>query len=90
MEEQVKITGVYRHFSGNYYFVENVGFDSESKERLVIYKPLYHRDDEKLIFVTPEAKFLGDLESSTEGNLTGQSKRFVLCEKIAKNYLEKN
>ena len=37
--EQVKIGRVYRHFKGNYYFVENVGYDSETKERMVIYKP---------------------------------------------------
>ena len=49
MEEQVKITGVYRHFSGNYYFVENVGFDSESKERLVIY--IYPRKVKYLLMV---------------------------------------
>ena len=42
--EQVKIWKVYRHFKGNYYFVENVAYDSESKERLVVYKPLYNRE----------------------------------------------
>ena len=37
---EVKIGKVYRHFKGNYYFVENIAFDSETKERMVIYKPL--------------------------------------------------
>ena len=41
--EEVKIGRVYRHFKGNYYFVENVALDSETKERMVVYKPLYHR-----------------------------------------------
>ena len=47
--EEVKIGRVYRHFKGNYYFVENVGYDSETKERMVIYKPLYYREDSRNI-----------------------------------------
>ena len=34
--EEVKIGRVYRHFKGNYYFVENIGYDSENKDRMVI------------------------------------------------------
>lgn len=29
---EVKIGRVYRHFKGNYYFVENVAYDSETKK----------------------------------------------------------
>lgn len=46
--DQVKIGRVYRHFKGNYYFVENVAYDSETKERMVVYKPLYARSDRSL------------------------------------------
>ena len=38
---EVKIGRVYRHFKGNYYFVENVAYDSETKERMVVYKEIY-------------------------------------------------
>ena len=31
---EVKIGKVYRHFKGNYYFVEGVALDSETKEIL--------------------------------------------------------
>lgn len=35
--EEVKIGRVYRHFKGNYYFVENVAYDSKTwKEWLYI------------------------------------------------------
>lgn len=44
---QVKIGKVYRHFKGNYYFVEDVALDSETKERVVIYKPIYDRNDSR-------------------------------------------
>lgn len=29
--DEVKIGRVYRHFKGNYYFVENIAYDSENK-----------------------------------------------------------
>lgn len=45
--EKVKIGRVYQHFKGNYYFVENVALDSETGERMVVYKPLYEREDSR-------------------------------------------
>ena len=70
--EEVKIGKVYRHFKGNYYFVENVAYDSETQERMVVYKPLYPREDNRNIWVRRESMFL---ESITErpDNITGQS-----------------
>ena len=41
--DEVKIGRVYRHFKGNYYFVENIAYDSENMQRMVVYKPLYPR-----------------------------------------------
>ena len=84
--EQVKIGRVYRHFKGNYYFVENVGYDSETKERMVIYKPLYERDDGRSIWVRPEKMFLEEIPERPD-NITGQKVRFELVDEIEKNYL---
>ena len=86
--EQVKIGKVYRHFKGNYYFVENVAYDSESQERMVVYKPLYNREDGRLIWVRPEKMFLEEIASDRPGNITGQKHRFELCEEIDKDYLK--
>ena len=36
----VKINGIYKHFKGNYYLVENVAIHSETREKLVLYRPL--------------------------------------------------
>ena len=78
--EEVKVGKVYRHFKGNYYFVENVALDSENKERVVIYKPIYDRDDSK-IWVRREKMFLVDDDVSTrKDNITGQKHRFELLE----------
>ena len=84
--EQVKIGKVYRHFKGNYYFVENVAYDSESQERIVVYKPLYNREDGHYIWVRPEKMFLEEI-SERPDNITGQKYRFELVNDIDKNYL---
>ena len=55
--EEVKISRVYRHFKGNYYFVENIAYDSETQNRMVVYKPLYERNDNKKIWIRPEKMF---------------------------------
>lgn len=83
--EEVKIGKVYRHFKGNYYFVENVAYDSETQERMVVYKPLYEREDGHSIWVRPEKMFLSEI-SERPDNITGQKTRFALAEDIQKDY----
>ena len=85
--EEVKIERVYRHFKGNYYFVENVAFDSETKERMVVYKPLYKREDGRSIWVRPEKMFLEEIPERPD-NITGQKHRFELVDDIEKNYIK--
>lgn len=83
--EEVKIGKVYRHFKGNYYFVENVAYDSETQERMVVYKRLYNKEDGKFIFVRPEKMFLSEIPDRPD-NITGQNHRFELVEKIDTDY----
>lgn len=85
--EHVKVGRVYRHFKGNYYFVENIAYDSETQEKMVVYKPLYSREDDKQIWVRPESMFLSEISLDRPDNIAKQSKRFKLCEKIEKNYI---
>ena len=85
--EEVKIGRVYRHFKGNYYFVENVACDSETKERMVVYKPLYQREDGKMIWVRPEKMFLEEIPERPD-NITGQKNRFTIVDDIEKNYIK--
>ena len=82
---EVKIGKIYRHFKGNYYFVENVGLDSETQERIVIYKPIYDRQDSK-IWVRREKMFLEEIDQQRPDNITGQKYRFELCEDLEKDY----
>ena len=85
--EEVKIGSVYRHFKGNYYFVENIAYDSETKERMVVYKPLYEREDGRSIWIRPEKMFLEEIPERPD-NITGQKHRFELAKDIEKNYLK--
>ena len=85
--EEVKIGKVYRHFKGNYYFVENIAYDSETKERMVVYKPLYEREDGRSIWVRPEKMFLEEIPERPD-NITGQKVRFQLVDDIKKNYIK--
>lgn len=82
--EQVKVGQVYRHFKGNYYFIDDIALDSETKERMVIYKPLYERQDSK-VWVRREKMFLEEIPQRPD-NITGQKVRFELCEELSKDY----
>ena len=83
--EEVKIGRVYRHFKGNYYFVENIAYDSETMERMVVYKPLYEREDGRGIWVRPEKMFLSEIPERPD-NITKQKHRFELADEIKKDY----
>lgn len=87
MEKEVLIGKVYRHFKGNYYFVEDIAYDSEMQERMVVYKPIYERNDKKKLWVRPEKMFLSEIPERPD-NITGQKYRFVLCEELEKNFLK--
>lgn len=70
--KEVKIKGVYKHFSGNLYLVEDIAINSETLEKMVIYRALY--TDNKL-WCRPYNMFLEEV------NKNGQKYRFEL-EKI--------
>ena len=83
--EKIQTNRVYQHFKGNYYYVVGVALDSETKERIVVYKPLYPRIDSEL-WVRPEKMFLEEIPERPD-NVTGQKHRFELVENLSKNYL---
>ena len=85
--EEVEKWKVYRHFKGNYYFVEGIAYDSETKERMVIYKPLYKREDDKRVWVRPEKMFLEEIPERPD-NITGQKHRFERAEELEKNFMK--
>lgn len=82
---KVKVGKVYRHFKGNYYFIENIGLDSETMERVVIYKALYDREDSQ-IFIRKEKMFLEKIDVERKDNITRQKHRFQLVEEMEKDF----
>ena len=83
--KEVKVGKVYRHFKGNYYFIEDIALDSETQERVVIYKPIYERYNSK-IWVRRESMFLEKIDETRKDNITGQKYRFELAEDLEKDY----
>ena len=75
--DTVKIGKVYRHFKGNYYFVEDIAYDSETQERMVVYKPIYDREEGRSLWIRPEKMFLEQIPERPD-NITGQKSRFEL------------
>ncbi len=56
---RLKIHGIYKHFKGNYYIVEDLAYDSETKEEMVVYRRLY---DDNSLWVRPLKMFLSEVD----------------------------
>lgn len=79
---------VFRHFKGNYYFIENISLDSETKEPIIVYKPLYSRKD-SMLWNRPAKMFFEEIDSNRKDNITGQKHRFELCDELSIDYIKK-
>lgn len=75
---EIKIHGIYRHFKGNYYLVEELAKDSETEETLVVYRKLY---DDGSLWVRPLDMFLSEVDHNKYPDVT-QQYRFELQDKI--------
>lgn len=56
---EIKIKGIYKHFKGDLYLVEDIAIHSESDDKLVIYRALY--EDTKL-YAIPLDRFLSPVD----------------------------
>ena len=72
--QELKIKGIYRHFKGDYYLVEDVAKDSETQEEMVIYRRLY---EDCTLWVRPKEMFLSEVDRNKYPNVT-QKYRFEL------------
>ena len=72
--QELKIKGIYRHFKGDYYLVEDIVKYSETKEEMVLYRQLY---GENTLWVRPKEMFLSEVDHEKYPNVT-QKYRFEL------------
>jgi bacterioferritin-associated ferredoxin len=73
-ENALVIHGIYRHFKGDSYLVEDVAHDSETGEEVVVYRKLY---GDGSLWVRPKAMFLSPVDREKYPEVT-QRWRFEL------------
>ena len=74
----VKIHGVYRHFKGRCYLVEDVALHSETGEEYVVYRQLY---GEGKLWIRPKTMFLEPVDRVKYPDCP-QEYRFELVEQM--------
>ena len=71
---KIKEKGIYKHVKGDYYLVEEIAKDSETKEPVVVYRRLYGEGD---LWVRPLEMFLSEVDHEKYPNVK-QKYRFEL------------
>lgn len=74
--QELKINGIYKHFKGDYYLVEGLVKDSETKQEMVLYRRLYGDGG---LWVRPLDMFLSEVDHEKYPNVK-QKYRFELQE----------
>ncbi|MCR4566738.1 MAG: DUF1653 domain-containing protein [Pseudobutyrivibrio sp.] len=75
---KLELHRVYKHFKGKYYLVEDVAFDSETQEEMVVYRRLY---DDGSLWVRPKEMFLSEVDHVKYPDVK-QKYRFELQENL--------
>jgi len=79
MKNDLVIKGIYKHFKGNYYLVEDVAIGSEDQKEYVVYRAMY--GDYKL-YIREKQMFLS-LVDKTKYPDVKQEYRFEFVKKVS-------
>ena len=60
---EVKVKGIYRHYSGDLYLVEDIGTHSETEEKMVIYRQLYGNNT---VWIRPYDMFIEEVNKNNQ------------------------
>ena len=75
-DERLVKGGIYHHFKDKYYVVEDIAYDSETKEEYVVYRRLY---DDKSLWIRKKSMFLSEVDKEKYPDVQ-QKYRFELVE----------
>lgn len=67
--EEIKIKGIYKHYKGDLYIVEDIATHSETLEKFIVYRALYGDNE---LWIRPISLFIEEV------NKNGQKYRFEL------------
>lgn len=59
MANELRLHGIYKHFKGDYYLVEDVAYHSETKEEYVVYRRLY---GDGSLWIREKGMFLSEVD----------------------------
>lgn len=71
---RIKVKGIYRHFKGLLVMVEDIALDSETQEKMVVYRELVGKEG---LWVRPLDMFLSEVDKKKYPNIK-QKYRFEL------------
>lgn len=60
---EVKIKGVYKHYKGDLYIVEDIALHSETLEKMVVYRALY---GDSQLWVRPYDMFIEEVDGKSQ------------------------